>query len=72
LDGTPHIHTRAPKKKEQQQAIKLDEGPPQIAALTKQVAELKDTVHILIAQIQQLRSEVASSSKTKKQDMTLL
>jgi hypothetical protein len=40
----------------------LDNGPQQIAALAEQVKELKDTVNILISQIQMLRSGV---KKTK-------
>lgn len=40
----------------------IDNGPSQIAALAEQVQELKETVNVLIAQIQMLRSEV---KKTK-------
>jgi hypothetical protein len=66
LDGvTPHKC----KKKEQEQdaaippaaVLQLDNGS-QTAALTEQVKELKDTVNVLISQIQMLRSDVKSSN----------
>jgi molecular chaperone GrpE (heat shock protein) len=38
-----------------------DNGPSQIAELSKQVKDLKDIVNTLIAQIQMLRSEVKKS-----------
>jgi len=50
LDGTPHVDEK-----------KKSNNSTQIAELTKQVSELKDTVHILVSQIQQLRSEVVKS-----------
>ena len=59
LDGvTPHQYK---KKEEEEQPITtaaaavLDNGP-QLAELTKQLSDLKETVNIMISQIQMLRS----------------
>ena len=38
---------------------------PQIAALAEQVKELKETVNILVSQIQGLRAEVKAKSPDK-------
>lgn len=57
LDGvTPHQY---PKKKEEQAPVvsaAFDNGP-QIAAPGEQMKELKETVNILISQVQGLRSK---------------
>ncbi len=61
LDGvTPH---RCPKKKEEQAAIPatatvMDSDPSQIAALSEEVKGLRETVNVMISQIQGLRSEM--------------
>jgi hypothetical protein len=52
LDGTKHVDERKTNKKQS-----VDNGP-QLAELTKQVSDLKDTVNILISQIQMLRSDL--------------
>lgn len=65
LDGTLHIDERKKKLQQQQPqpttttAVTVDNGP-QIAELAKQVSELRETVNVLISQIQSLRSEVKS------------
>jgi hypothetical protein len=56
------FHDQRGHQEQQVQAVTVDNGPSQIAELAKQVSDLKDTVNILIAQIQSLRSEV---KKTK-------
>jgi hypothetical protein len=53
LDGTAHIDER--KKSTN---INNSNSAQQISELTKQISELKDTVRILISQIQMLRSDV--------------
>jgi hypothetical protein len=40
------------------QAVTVENGPLQIAALAEQVKELKETVNILISQITMLRGEL--------------
>ena len=66
LDGTLHIDERKKKLQQQQPqptttttAVTVDNGP-QIAELAKQVSELRETVNVLISQIQFLRSAVKS------------
>ncbi|MDQ3726829.1 MAG: hypothetical protein M3307_01165 [Thermoproteota archaeon] len=65
LDGTLHIDKRKKKLQQQQPqpttttGVTVDNGP-QIAELAKQVSELRETVNVLISQIQFLRSEVES------------
>jgi hypothetical protein len=61
LDGTKHIDSKKSKQEQQQQppAAASDNGP-QIEELAKQVSDLKDTVNVLISQIQMLRSELKS------------
>jgi hypothetical protein len=62
IDGvTPH---QSVKKKEDSEDISgentasVDNVPSQIAELAKEVSSLKETINILISQIQVLRSEV--------------
>ncbi len=55
--GQPAKHDCPSKKKKQQEQPNLDNGP-QIAELANQVRDLKETVNVLISQIQMLRSEV--------------
>jgi hypothetical protein len=61
LDGVTEHKCQSKKKQQlqqQSQAVTMDNGPQiQIAELTKQVYDLKETVNILISQIQMLRSE---------------
>ena len=52
LDGTKHVDERKTNKKQT-----VDNGP-QLAELTKQVSDVRETINILISQIQGLRSEV--------------
>jgi hypothetical protein len=56
LDGSQHVDERK-SKKQQPQAVTVD-NDKQIAELTKRVFELKETVNVLISQIQMLRSDV--------------
>jgi hypothetical protein len=64
-DGTtPHncsAKFKGNKDKQQQQTTSVDNGS-QIAALAQQLKDLKDTVNILISQIQMLRSDVKSKN----------
>lgn len=62
LDGSEHIDA---KKKPKQQAV-VDNGQ-KITDLANQVRDLKETVNILIAQIQMLRSEVKSKMAITKE-----
>jgi hypothetical protein len=55
LDNSPHVH----EKKHHQQS----QTQQKIEELTKQVSDLKDTVNILIGQIQMLRSELKTNKK---------
>jgi hypothetical protein len=61
LDGTNHVDVSSKKSKQQRQhspqAVAAD-CAPQIADLAKQVSGLKDTVNILIARIESLRSKI--------------
>ena len=57
LDGTKHMDTK--KSTKPQAVTTVDNGLQlQIEALTNQVKELRETINILISQIQMLRSEV--------------
>jgi hypothetical protein len=71
MDGiTPHTCPGKFKGNKQEQHQQMQQQPPQdavtvdngaqIAELTKQVSDLKETVNILISQIQMLRSDVKS------------
>ena len=54
LDGTPYIDERKRSNN--------NSNSTQIAELAKQVSDLKETVNILISQIQMLRSEVKAKN----------
>ena len=57
LDGTKHMDAK--KSTKPQPVTTVDNGLQlQIEALTNQVKELRETINILISQIQMLRSEV--------------
>jgi predicted RNase H-like nuclease (RuvC/YqgF family) len=71
LDGvTPH---QCKKQEQEQEATapttpmtvvsQVENGPSEIAELSNQVRDLKETVSILISQIQGLRSEVKQKNK---------
>jgi hypothetical protein len=68
LDGTKHVDSKKSKhqQQEQPQATALGNGP-QMAELAKQVSDLKDTVNVLISQIQMLRSEVKSKNCNRRE-----
>jgi ribosomal protein L35 len=61
LDGTKHIDVKKSTKQQQQQqgqqVVSVDNGQ-HIAALAEQVKDLKETVNVLISQIQMLLNDV--------------
>ena len=65
LDGSIHKDERKRPQQPQQQTVQVDNGP-QIAALAQQLKQLKETVNVLISQIQGLRSEVKNKNVNQR------
>jgi hypothetical protein len=53
-------HQQPTQPPQQQQTVSIIDNSPQIAELAKQILDLKNTIDILITQIQLLRSDVKS------------
>ncbi len=66
LDGSLHIDEKRKKSQQpQQQTIQVDNGPL-ITELAKQVSDLRETIDILVSQIQSLRSEVRNKNVNQR------
>jgi hypothetical protein len=64
LNGTKHVDEKKNKKQT------VDNGP-QLAALAEQMKYLKESVNILISQIQGLRSEVKKRRRISEQNFSI-